>query len=316
MQNKNLLGSLMVLAAAVLWGTTGTAQSLAPAHLSAYWTGTLRLVVAAAFFAVYGLCTVPRSRWAADLRPIGWGQVLLAGFCIAGYNLAFFAGIKANGVAIGTAVALGSGPVWAGLLQWLFARQLPGAAWWLGTLLAVAGGTLMVLGGSADHAVSLRGTLLCLVAGLGYAAYALLNQRLVRAAPPATVTLCVFAAAALIAVPAALAVSGPFAATASDVLVVGYLGVVATGVAYLLFSYALRWLTSATAVTLALAEPLVAFGLAVAVLHEQTTLGAWIGLGGVLAGLAVVMAAEVRGPKPSAAPASSRTAKPPSGLSK
>jgi DME family drug/metabolite transporter len=122
-----------------------------------------------------------------------------------------------------------------------------------------------------------------------------LNQRLVRNAPPATVTLCVFGAAALLAVPVALAVSGRFAATASDVLVVGYLGVVATGVAYLLFSFALRWVSSATAVTLALAEPLVAFGLAVAVLHEPTTLGAWVGLGGVLAGLAVVMAHEVRG---------------------
>ncbi|MEO6855961.1 MAG: EamA family transporter, partial [Rhodoferax sp.] len=199
-----------------------------------------------------------------------------------------------NGVAIGTAVALGSGPVWAGVLQWLFTRQVPRPAWWLGTLLAVGGGTLMVLGGGADHAVSLRGTVLCLVAGISYAAYALVNQRLVRAAPPATVTLCTFAAAALVAVPVALAVSGPFTATTSDLLVVGYLGVVATGVAYLLFSYALRWVASATAVTLALAEPLVAFGLAVAVLHEQTTLGAWIGLGGVLAGLAVVMAAEVR----------------------
>lgn len=294
MQNKTLLGSLMVLAAAVLWGTTGTAQSLAPPHLSATWIGALRLVVASGFFAAYGLLTVPPSRWAGDLRALPWGRVLLAGMCVAGYNLAFFAGVKANGVAIGTAVALGSGPVWAGVLQWLFTRQIPRPAWWLGTLLAVAGGTLMVLGGGADHAVSLRGTLLCLAAGLSYAAYAVLNQGLVRAAPPATVTLCVFGAAALVAVPVALAVSGPFSATATDVLVVGYLGVVATGVAYLLFSYALRWVASATAVTLALAEPLVAFGLAVAVLHEQTTLGAWIGLGGVLAGLAVVMAAEVR----------------------
>lgn len=302
MHNKTLLGSLMVLAAAVLWGTTGTAQSLAPPHLSAYWIGALRLVVASSFFAIYGICgllTVPRSRWAGDLRQLAWSRVLLAGLCMAGYNLAFFAGVQANGVAVGTAVALGSGPVWAGLLQWLFTRQIPRPAWWLGTLLAVGGGTLMVLGGvgGADHTVSLRGTLLCLAAGLSYAAYALLNQGLVRAAPPATVTLCVFGAAALVAVPVALAVSGPFSASVSDVLVVGYLGVVATGVAYLLFSYALRWVASATAVTLALAEPLVAFGLAVAVLHEQTTLGAWIGLGGVLAGLGVVVAAEVRGRK-------------------
>ena len=293
----------MVLAAAILWGTTGTAQSLAPPHLSAYWIGALRLVVAAGFFAVYGLVTVRRGCWAGDLRALPWGRMLLAGICVASYNLAFFAGVKASGVAVGTAVALGSGPVWAGVLQWLFTRQIPRPAWWLGTLLAVVGGTLMVLGGvdghnaHGDQATSLFGTLLCLTSGLSYAAYALINQRLVRFASPATVTLCVFSVAALVAVPVALAVSGPFTATASDVLVVGYLGVVATGVAYLLFSYALRWVTSATAVTLALAEPLVAFSLAVTVLHEPTGLSAWIGLAGVLAGLLLVMAAEVRGQK-------------------
>ncbi len=296
MHNKTLLGSLMVLAAAVLWGTTGTAQSLAPPNLSAYWIGALRLAVAAAFFAVYGLATLPGRRWAGDLRSLAWGPVLLAGLCVAGYNLAFFAGVKATGVAIGTAVALGSGPLWAGLLQWLFTRQVPRPAWWLGTLLAVAGGTLMVLGGGTGQAASLHGTLLCLAAGLSYAAYAVLNQRLVRTAPPAMVTLCVFGTAALVAVPVALGVSGGFSARASDVWVVGYLGVVATGVAYLLFSFALRWVASATAVTLALAEPLVAFGLAVAVLHEPTTLAAWLGLGGVLAGLAVVVVAEARTP--------------------
>ena len=36
----------MVLLAAMLWGTTGTAQSLAPAGLSPYWVGALRLAAA------------------------------------------------------------------------------------------------------------------------------------------------------------------------------------------------------------------------------------------------------------------------------
>ncbi|WP_394792474.1 DMT family transporter [Rhodoferax sp.] len=297
MQNKTLNGSLMVLGAAMLWGTTGTAQSLVPHQISAYWIGALRLAVSAAFFAVFVFGTEPRSRWQQDLRRLAWPEVVLAGACIAGYNLAFFAGVKANGVAIGTAIALGSGPIWAGVLQWLLTRHIPRPAWWLGTLLAVAGGTLMVLGGSADHAITLHGTLLCLAAGLGYAAYTVLNQRLVRVASPATVTLGVFSSAALVALPAARLLSGPLFASASDWLLVGYLGVVATGVSFLLFSHALRWLASATAVTLALAEPLVAFSLAVLVLHEQTTPNAWIGLGLVLAGLACVVGAEIRDSK-------------------
>ena len=37
-----LQGVLMVLLAAVCWGTTGTAQSFVPPSLPAYWVGALR----------------------------------------------------------------------------------------------------------------------------------------------------------------------------------------------------------------------------------------------------------------------------------
>ena len=297
MKNHSLTGSLMVLGAAVLWGTTGTAQSLAPPHLSAYWIGALRLAVAAVFFTLYTVCTEPHRQWRQDLRRLCWPEVWLAGACIAGYNLAFFAGVKASGVAVGTAIALGSGPVWAGLLQWLVLRHIPHPAWWLGTLLAVSGGSWMVLGGGTQQAFSLHGTLLCLAAGLGYAGYAQLNQRLVQAASPATATLGVFGAAALLAVPVALGLSGSIHMTATDMLVVGYLGVVTTGISYLLFSHALQRIASATAVTLALAEPLVAFVLAVWLLHEPAPWSAYAGLTLVLAGLACVIAAEISGRK-------------------
>lgn len=106
----------MVLSAALLWGTTGTAQSLAPAELSPYWVGALRLLVAALFF-------VP---WLVRPRPaLPWRGIVAAALCMSVYNLAFFAGVKASGVAVGTAVALGSGPLWAGLLQALISRRAP-----------------------------------------------------------------------------------------------------------------------------------------------------------------------------------------------
>lgn len=299
MKNQSLTGSLMVLFAAVLWGTTGTAQSFAPAQLPAQWVGALRLAMSALFFLAYVGLTQPRARLLADLRAMPWRQVLFAGFCVAAYNLSFFAGVKASGVAIGTAIAIGSGPLWAGLLHWSMAGQAPRAAWWIGTLLAVAGGGLMVLSGASGNGgapLSATGIGLCLAAGLSYAVYALVNQQLVRQAAPSTVTLLVFGTAALIAVPAALWWVGALAAlSAGSWLVVGYLGVVATGLAYLLFSSALRHIGAATGVTLALAEPLTAFVLAVLVVHEQPAMGAFAGLALVLAGLAVVIWAEVRG---------------------
>jgi len=56
---------------------------------------------------------------------------------MAACNLSFFAGVKASSVAVGTAIAPGSGPIWAGLLELVLLRRSPTGAWWLGTLLAV-----------------------------------------------------------------------------------------------------------------------------------------------------------------------------------
>jgi DME family drug/metabolite transporter len=70
---------------------------------------------------------------------------------------------------------------------------------------------------------------------------------------------------------------------------------VATGVAYLLFSHALRHIAAASAVTLALAEPVTAFVLAVLVVGERP---GWLAAGGgllVLSGLLIVVVAELRG---------------------
>src|SRR3546814_1367017 len=106
-------GVLLVLGAAILWGTTGTAQSFATGTLSPYWVGALRLAVATVFFVAYVLAVSGRRQLARQLGMLPWHWVILAGACMAIYNLAFFAGVKATGVAVGTALALGSGPIWA-----------------------------------------------------------------------------------------------------------------------------------------------------------------------------------------------------------
>jgi DME family drug/metabolite transporter len=282
-------GVVMVLLAALCWGTTGTAQSFAPASLSPYWVGAGRLAVSALFFTAVVLLTRSGAGW----QRLPGSGVLLAGVSMAAYNLAFFAGIRASGVAVGTAVALGSGPIWAGLLQALGGRRPP-LRWWVGTLLAVAGGSIMVVSGAAAQALSASGLALCLLAGLSYAVYALVNQRLVAVAAPSLATLVVFALAALLAVPAAAVLGGPVVPTATDLVVVAYLGLVATGIAYLLFSHALRHIPAATGVTLALAEPVTAFVLAVLVVGERPGWTAAFGGLLVLAGLVVVVLAELR----------------------
>jgi drug/metabolite transporter, DME family len=188
MKSDPRAGVAMVLAAAALWGTTGTAQAIAGGELSSVWFGALRLAVAAAFFAAYAGLLAHRERAVAGkLRA---SSVLTAGVSMAAYNLAFFAGVRDTGVAVGTAIALGSGPLWAGLLQSVIARQRPRAIWWLGTVLAVAGGVLLSTGaGQTNASIGMRGVLLCLLSGLSYAVYTLTNKRMVASAPASRVTL-------------------------------------------------------------------------------------------------------------------------------
>jgi DME family drug/metabolite transporter len=281
-------GMALVLLAAMLWGTTGTAQSLAPATLSPYWVGALRLVIGSAFFAVLA--------WRAPARsgPWPWAQMALAGGCIAVYNLSFFAGVKQSGVALGTALAIGSGPIWAGLLQTLLARRLPPALWWLGMLVSVAGGAAMALGQGGELRLNATGVALCLLAGLAYASYTLVNKPLVLRLGPARANLAVFAGAALLSVPVAWVLGGPLQAGAAAWGVVLFLGLVSTGLSYLLFSSGLRHISGTTGVTLALGEPVTAFVLAVWVVGERQQPLAWLGLAGVIAGLLLVVWAELR----------------------
>ena len=212
---------------------------------------------------------------------------------IGGYSIFFYEGVTLTGVAVGTAVAIGSGPIWAGLMQALVLRAPLSALWWAGTLVSVAGGAAMVMarGGAT---LSWSGLALCLLAGLSYAGYALINKRLVTHMSPRVVNFYVFTGAACMAVPIALVQSGLPQWSLAAVLVVVYLGVVVSGLAHMLFSIGLRSISGPTGVTLSLIEPVAAFVLAVWVVGERQPLQSWLGLLAVLAGLMLVIGAEMR----------------------
>lgn len=288
-------GVMLVLAAASLWGTTGTAQALAGTSLSPLWFGALRLLIASGFFALVTAVTLERG--SLTHYRLSARDLVAAGVCMAVYNLAFFAGVRATGVAAGTAIALGSGPIWAGLLQSILHRRSPGAAWWGGTLTTVAGGILLTTGGQAAAQEFDRvGVVLCLISGAAYAVYTLLNKRIVSAAPTAPaalITLCAFSVAAALSVPVAWMHTGAPVIHGREAAALAYTGIVTAGVAYLLFSQALRHITPATAVTLALSEPVVAFALAATVLSERPSGLAFAGLVLIITGVGAVVRVEL-----------------------
>lgn len=305
--SSSAVGIAFVSVAAVLWGTTGTAQSLGAGGLSPFWVGAAQLAVSSLFLGALLAVSHRRLRGRAGqggapvqpllpnpvhlgLRP-AW--FLLASMGIGGYSIFFYEGVTLTGVAVGTAVAIGSGPIWAGLMQALVLRAPLSALWWAGTLVSVAGGAAMVMarGGAT---LSWSGLALCLLAGLSYAGYALINKRLVTHLSPRVVNFYVFTGAACMAVPIALVQSGLPQWSLAAVLVVVYLGVVVSGLAHMLFSIGLRSISGPTGVTLSLIEPVAAFVLAVWVVGERQPLQSWLGLLAVLAGLMLVIGAEMR----------------------
>ena len=82
-------GEWLILAAAVLWGTTGTAQAFAPPGSQPVGVGAIRL-------AIGGLALLALAIGRGRLRsqtPWPVGVTLLAAVCMAAYQLCFFAAV-------------------------------------------------------------------------------------------------------------------------------------------------------------------------------------------------------------------------------
>ena len=251
----------MVLAAAVMWGTTGTARALGPAEAAPLAVGAVRIAIGGAVLVLVALARgTLRRRWPA-------GPALVSATAVAVYQLAFFEGTARAGVAVGTILAIGSAPVFAGLLGWTVLRERPGTRWLVATAIAVAGLALLVLPSGPAAAAPLA-IVLPLIAGLGYAVYATATKRLLADADNVAVAAIAFGGGALLLLPVLALSDLRWLARPSGIAVSLELGLVATALAYLLFTRALQRLPVAWGATLSLAEPLTASLLGVLVLRE------------------------------------------------
>jgi DME family drug/metabolite transporter len=225
---------------------------------------------------------------------------VVAGLCTALYQLCFFAGVQRAGVAVGTLVAIGSGPVLTGLLAGRLLGERPGRAWLAATGLCLSGLALLVLGGGTADRPDAAGVGLALLAGSTYAAYTVLAKRqLDDGHAPAAVMAAAFGLGGLLLVPVLVSQPLGWLAGADGVALALYLGLVTTTAAYLLFVRGLAVLPAGPVTTLVLAEPVVATVLGVVVLDERLPALAVVGAVLVLVGLAVQGRGTARSPAPS-----------------
>jgi DME family drug/metabolite transporter len=284
--------ALLVIASAMCFGTTGTAQAYGPDDVSSSAVGLARIVVGGVLLGVVAWWVAGRPR----PRTRSWsgrdlGAVLLGGAAVLAYQPTFFAGARLNGVAIGAVVTLGAAPALTGLLEWATTRVVPSRRWLLATGCAVAG--VFLLSGLAEDAggdVSLRGLAGSLGAAASYAVYTVAAKRLLDDSWTPTAAIgSIFATAAAIGLPCLLLVDlGPLVSP-SGAAMVGWLAVVTVGVAYVLFAIGLQRLTASTVSTLTLVEPLTACVLGLVLLDERVSATGWTGLAVLLAGVVVLV---------------------------
>lgn len=281
---------LAALAAAVLWGTIGTAQELgaptaAPATVAAVRSlGGGLLLVGVLLAAGRG----PRLRVAVRRAP--WA-LLGAAVAISVFQLGYLTAVRSVGVALGTLVAIGSAPMVAGLLAALGGRS-PGRRWALATIATVVGAGLLLLGGGASGAgqdPGPLGILAGLVAGAAYGTYTTVSGRALAAgADGSSAVALTFAGAGVLLSPALVLGDLAWLGSTSGAVTALWLVVAATAVGYVLFARGLVGLDAPTVTTLTLAEPLAAALLAVVLVGERLDAWSWTGAACLVLGLVLV----------------------------
>ncbi|MCC6376606.1 MAG: EamA family transporter [Microbacteriaceae bacterium] len=290
--------------AAILFGTTGTAQALGPSSATSLSVGSARIVIGGFALAAIALVLWLRNHRALRSEDVpsvpisrNWWVVVVGAAAIIAYQPAFFLGTATNGVAIGTVVAIGSGPILTGLFEWLLFRKFPGLIWVVATIVAIVG-IWLLSGVGGSHPAKPSGILLSLGAGACYAIYALSAKKLLLDgwSPSGSVAL-IFGASAVGALPILFATNLAWITTPTGIAVAVWMGIGTITIACIFLAIGLKHLAASTVATLGLGEPLTATLLGVIVLHETLSTNSIIGLGLVVFGLLLIGTVKARQPR-------------------
>jgi DME family drug/metabolite transporter len=277
-------GLTFVSIAAVAWGTGGIVAAilyrtsgLGPVAVS-FW----RTAIGVALLRAHHLWRGRPCPHPVRQRPV---VALVTGAGLALYQTAYYTAVARSGVAFATLATLGAAPILIAVAARVFIGERLGRAGTVAVALAPAG-LLLIAGGTASGA-SVGGLVFSLISAAGYAAVTVLHRWLGGVDPARTTRVGFLVAGVLLAPLAALEGLWPTRGTPLVTIgALGYLGAVATALAYSLFFASLSAVRAATVSVVTLAEPLTAAAIAVLVLGERLTwqlvAGAMVLLGAVL----------------------------------
>ncbi len=283
-------GFWLMTGAAVLWGTIGIAtQTIYNIDTtSSLFLNMARLLVAAPVMLVAGWRVVGQGMF--NIRRRDLGIMVLAGLLLAMSQATYFAAIRYSGVTIATLLAICAAPlVVTGvsvLLKWEKLTQRTGVA----LLVALLGSVLLVGMDAPEGDQTLLGTLLAIVSAATYGSVVLCGRFLATDYHPLQVTAVTFSVGALALIVINLVNGVEVVQTAQGWLLVLYLGLVPTALAYWLFQSGLRSLSATSASIVSMLDPLVAALLAWVLFGETLGVSGVVGAGLLIASIILLSA--------------------------
>ncbi|BCW84084.1 permease [Arthrobacter sp. NicSoilE8] len=290
---SNRWGAPAVITTATLWGTTGVASVLIP-QVNPIAVGAASVGVGGLILGLISLKAVLKS----FTTPGATRYIVLGALGLMLYMPLFYVSVSLTGAALGTIISIGSGPLFAGILEWIVDGKRVTAIWTVAMLVTVAGAGLLLAAredhGSGDAAGLIPGVVAGLVAGVTYALYAFAIGRLIQPCKMRpngmahrTVVAAIQGTAALPML-GLLAITGENTFTAPVWPILLYLAVIPTALGHTLFAFGLGRMKASTATLYTVLEPVVATVLAVLILRETFRPEGWIGFPLVIAGLILV----------------------------
>jgi DME family drug/metabolite transporter len=285
-----------VIITSILWGTTGVAAALIPQQ-NPVAIGAASVGVGGLILGLSSLKAIRKSFAAPDATR----YILLGALGLVLYMPLFYVSVALTGAALGTIISIGSGPLFAGLLEWLLDKKRVTTRWALAMVITVAGAAVLLAArepaqaGHVNHGEGLvLGVAAGLVAGITYALYAFAIGRLIRPCRSRPEGMEHRAVVATIQGTASLPMLALLAATGDHTFspqvwpTLLYLAVIPTALGHTLFAYGLGRMKASTATLYTVLEPVVASILAVLILGEAFRAEGWLGFPLVVAGLVLV----------------------------
>ena len=268
----SLLPYIFVLLGAMLWGTTGTAQTFLPDAAHPFVISAGRSTVGG-----FSLLIIMVLLKKINFKTWPWKETIYAAICISLFQLLFFSSVLLTGVAIASVVAIGSAPVFSGLVEWVYFKMRPTRIWVISTSFAIVGCLFLFLN-KGEITINPIGIVYSLIAGLIFAFYTLSSKSILakeEAIPSVAMT---FSVSALLLLPFLFIYDLNWLNDAGNVGIIFYLGLATTSVAYVFYSRGLNKIPSSSALTLSLAEPTTAAILGVLIVGETLSGMSWIGI--------------------------------------